>query len=53
MFCLPAAREDMKVSWVKLDGKILDAGSYELTPKTLTISNPPSTEFKARLLMPT
>ena len=37
----------MKVMWVKLDGQILDAGRYEVTPKTLTISNPPSTEFKA------
>lgn len=41
-----AGREDLQVVSVKLDGQLLDAGSYQLTPTTLTISNAPAKEFK-------
>ena len=41
-----AGREDLKLVSVKVDDKLLDASSYQLTPTTLTISNPPAETFK-------
>lgn len=43
---LSAGREDVKLVSLKVDGHVLDAESYQLTPTSLTISNPPPSAFK-------